>query len=177
MATPGPRLDALKALLSSAQELAQTLEADATLRRVLRALASIPPDDRNTIARALERAAASRRVNEAFARLNGIRMHVNPNPRLYVRVVDAEPSTSIDAVEQDDIVPDIFLLMRRVPMLVAPAGRAVWEPALRAAAALLTPAQRETCVRFVDDVRSFLVADDAATAVGGSTPDSEEQAS
>jgi hypothetical protein len=170
MAAPSPRLDALKALLTSARELARMLEADPTLPRVLRALASIPPDDRETIASALERAAASRRVNEAFARMNGIRMHVNPNPRLYVRVVDAEPSASVDALEEEDVVPDIFLLMRRVPMLLAPAGRAVWQPALRTAAALLTPAQRETCLRFVDDVRAFLVADGAAP------PDPDEPA-
>jgi hypothetical protein len=46
MAAPSPRLAALKALLTSARELAQTLESDPALRRVLRALACLPPEDR-----------------------------------------------------------------------------------------------------------------------------------
>jgi hypothetical protein len=159
MATPSPRLVALKALLTSARELAQTLEADPTLRRVLRALASIPPEDREILASVLERGAASRRINEAFARLNGVRLRVNPNPRLYLRVVDGETPASAAGLEREDIVPDIFLLMRRLPLLLAPDARSVWHPALQDALALLTPEQRDVCVRFVDELRALLATD------------------
>jgi hypothetical protein len=156
MAAPSPRLDALKALLTSARELAQTLESDPTLRRVLRALASLPPEDREILANALERGAASRRINDAFARLNGVHLRVNPNPRLYLRVVDGATPTSAGGLEEEDIVPDIFLLMRRLPLLLAPDAQAVWHPALQSALELLTPEQRDVCVRFVDDVRALL---------------------
>jgi hypothetical protein len=157
MAAPSPRLAALKALLTSARELAQTLESDPTLRRVLRALACLPPEDREILANALERGAASRRINDAFASLNGVRLRVNPNPRLYLRVVDgATPATA--ELDEEDIVPDIFLLMRRLPLLLAPQAQAAWHPALRSALEMLTAPQRETCLRFVDDVRALLVA-------------------
>ena len=157
MAAPSPRLDALKALLTSARELAQTLESDPTLRRVLRALASLPPEDREILASALERGATSRRINEAFARLNGVRLRINPNPRLYLRVVDGATPASAGPLEEEDIVPDIFLLMRRLPLLLAPEAQAVWHPALQSALELLTPPQRETCLRFIDDLRALLV--------------------
>ena len=156
MAAPSPRLDALKALLTSARELAQTLESDPTLRRVLRALAHLPPEEREILASALERGATSRRVNEAFARLNGVRLRINPNPRLYLRVVDGAAPTSAGALEEEDIVPDIFLLMRRLPLLLKPEAQAVWHPALRSALELLTPEQHDTCMRFVDDLRALL---------------------
>jgi hypothetical protein len=156
MAAPSPRLDALKALLTSARELAQTLESDPTLRRVLRGLASLPPEDREILASALERGATSRRINEAFARLNGVRLRINPNPRLYLRVVDGATPTAAP-LEEEDIVPDIFLLMRRLPLLLAPEAQAVWHPALQSALELLTPLQRETCLRFIDDLRALLV--------------------
>ena len=158
MAAPSPRLDALKALLTSARELAQTLESDPTLRRVLRALASLPPEDREILASVLERGAASRRINEAFERMNGVHLRVNPNPRLFVRVVDGETPASASGLEEEDIVPDIFLLMRRLPLLLTPKAQAVWQPALQSALELLTPEQGETCLRFVDVVRSLLVA-------------------
>jgi hypothetical protein len=157
MAAPSPRLDALKALLTSARELAQTLESDPTLRRVLRALAHLPPEEREILASALERGATSRRINEAFARLNGVRLRINPNPRLYLRVVDGATPTSAGALEEEDIVPDIFLLMRRLPLLLKPEAQAVWHPALQSALELLTPEQRDTCQRFVDDLRALLV--------------------
>jgi hypothetical protein len=158
MAAPSPRLDALKALLTSARELAQTLESDPTLRRVLRALASLPPEDRDILASVLERGAASRRINEAFARLNGVRLRINPKPRLYLRVIDGETARAAATLEEEDIVPDILLLMRRLPLLLAPEAEAVWQPALRAALDLLTPPQRERCSRFVDEVRALLDA-------------------
>jgi hypothetical protein len=158
MAAPSPRLDALRALLTSARELAQALESDPTLRRVLRALAHLPPEDREILASALERGAASRRINEAFARLNGVRLRINPNPRLYLRVVDGQtPTSGGDGLEEEDIVPDIFLLMRRLPLLLKPEAQAVWHPALQSALEMLTTEQRDTCLRFVDDLRALLV--------------------
>ena len=167
MAAPSPRLDALKALLTSARELAQALESDPTLRRVLRALAHLPPEDREILASALERGATSRRINEAFARLNGVRLRINPNPRLYLRVVNGATPTSAGALEEEDIVPDIFLLMRRLPLLLKPEAQAVWHPALQSALELLTPEQRDTCLRFVDDLRALLVS-----TTGRSDPES-----
>ena len=41
-----------------------------------------------TSARVLERGSAQRKIDDAFARMNGVRLRLNPNPRLFVRVVD-----------------------------------------------------------------------------------------
>jgi hypothetical protein len=161
MADASPRLDALTALLTSARELAQTLENDPTLGRVLGAFASLPPEERDILAGALERGAASRRINESFARLNGVRLRINPNPRLFVRVVDTETPTSAAGLEEEDIVPDILLLMRRVSLLLAPQAQAVWKPAAREAFDLLTSEQRDACHALVEELRALLAADDA----------------
>jgi hypothetical protein len=156
-ADASPRLDALKALLTSAQELAQAIESDPAVRRVLRALASLPPEDREVLATVLERGAASQRINESFARMNGVHLRINPNPRLFVRVIDTDEPADPPALDEEDIVPDVLRLMRRVGLLLAPEAQAIWHPAVAAALDMLTPKERESCLRFVDDV-SALVA-------------------
>src|SRR5262245_526198 len=161
MADASPRLDALKAHLTSARDLAQTLESDPTLRRVVRALTSLPPDDREVLAAALERGAASRRINESFARMNGVRLRINPNPRLFVRVVDPETPTSAAGLEEEDIVTDILLLMRGVNLFLAPQAQDVWKPAAREAFSHLSPEQRDACRKIVEELRALLAVDDA----------------
>src|SRR5262245_21887773 len=107
-----PRLDALKALLTSAQELTRGLSTDPVFHRVLEALTVFTPEDRQILAAALERAAAAMRINEAFARMNGVRLRLNPNPRLFLRVVDTDEPGATPAFEEEDIVPDVLRLMR-----------------------------------------------------------------
>jgi hypothetical protein len=160
MGTDGasPRLEALHALLTSAQQLAQTLKDDPTLPRLLRALASIPPEERATLASVLERETGARRINEGFAPLNGVRLHVNPNARLFVRVLDGEEPSGDPELEEHDILPEVLRLMQRVPLVLTPEAQAAWRPAVERALDMLPPRGRRACLRFAEDVRALIAA-------------------
>jgi uroporphyrinogen-III synthase len=147
-----PRLDALKALLESAQELTRGIFADPVLPRVLDAFAVFSPEDRQILAAVLERGTASLRLNEAFARLNGVRLRLNPNARLFLRVMDTDEPEGPASFEEADIVPDVLRLMRRVRLLLLPEARAVWRPAVTAGLGLLSPEQIAACEEFVREV-------------------------
>jgi len=157
-----PRLDALQALLNSARDLARALQDDPTLARVLRAMATLDPAERDVLARALERGTASRQINDAFARMNDVRLRINPNPRLFLRVIDTGEPTAAPALEEEDILPDVLRLMRRVPLLLAAEAKAVWRPALEQALELLSVRGRQACLAFVDEVRAIVAPRGAA---------------
>jgi uroporphyrinogen-III synthase len=170
-----PRLDALKVLLASAQELTRGLEADPAVRRVLQALATFSPEERQILATALEHGAARFRINESFARMNGVRLRLNPHPRLFVRVVDTDEPEAPPPLEEEDIVPDILRLMRRVPLLLAPESSAIWRPAVLAAFAMLSPEGRDTCRRFVRAVAEVVGPPDAGDVEESSAgPDGDD---
>jgi hypothetical protein len=141
-----PRLDALSALLASAKQLAEALEADPIIGRVLQALASLPPDDRQTIAQAIERGAAWRRVNESVSAANGVRLRANPNPRLFVRVVDGAAPVMPLAPDPDDVLVSILRVLRLAPLVATDEARAVWEPAASEALGMLEPSERQACL-------------------------------
>ena len=141
-----PRLDALNALLSSAKQLAEALEADPIIGRVLQALAGLPPDDRQTIAQAIERGAAWRRVNESVSAANGVRLRANPNPRLFVRVVDGTAPTMPLSPDPDDVLVSILRVLRLAPLIATDEARAVWEPAASEALGMLEPSERQACL-------------------------------
>jgi len=141
-----PRLDALGALLSSAKQLAENLAADPILGRVLEALASLPADDRLTIAQAIERGAAWRRINEGVSAANGVRLRANPNPRLFVRVIDGPEPTVPLSPGPDDVLVGLLRFLRLAPLFAAEEVRAVWEPAVTEALGLLEPAERQACL-------------------------------
>lgn len=104
------------------------------------------------LAAALERGAAALGINDTFAAMNGVRLRINPNPRLFVRVVDTEDPGSAPALEEEDIVPDVLRLLRRIPLLLAPEAQAVWHPAVARGLAMLSPKERDACRRFLQDV-------------------------
>ena len=151
-----PRLDALQALLTSARDLARALQDDPTLARVLRALATLAPEEREILARVLERGTAQRQINDAFSRLNDVRLRINPNPRLFLRVVDTAEPVATPTLEEEDILPDVLRLMRRVPLLLAAEATAVWKPAVERALELLSVRGRQACLAFVDEVRAIV---------------------
>jgi hypothetical protein len=146
MASDAGNLDALNALLTSAKHIAEALEADPIIGRVLQALASLPPDDRQTIAHAIERGAAWRRVNESVSEANGVRLRANPNPRLFVRVIDGTQPTMPLAPDPDDVLVSILRVLRLAPLVATDEARAVWEPAGREALGMLEPSERQACL-------------------------------
>lgn len=141
----GKHIDALKVLIESAHALAANL-AHGTTRRALGALAAIPPDQRDAIVTALERAAVTWSQNEAFTFVHNVRVRANPNAQLFVRVVDPveEPKK-----EDFDLLPEALRVMRRLGVSMHPELRAVWEPAVVAAREMLTPEERADCIRFL----------------------------
>ena len=162
---PAAKLDALSALLESAQRIAETLASDTSLRRIAAALASLCPEERQVLATAIERGIGWRRVNEAVSGMSGVRLHVNPNPPLFVRVIEPDTPRASSLPEPEEVLPGIFRLMRRAPLLARPEAEAVWKPAVLEAFGMLTPAEREVCVGFVRLVAALLESaarDDAA---------------
>ena len=141
-----PRLDALSALLTSAQQLAQALEAEPTIRRVVEALATLPPDDRETLTAAIERGVKWRRVNESVSDVNGVRLVVNPNPRLFVRVIDGQEPPVPTSPEPEEVLIAIVRVLRRAPIVASDPARAVWEPAAEEALGMMTPDERQACL-------------------------------
>jgi hypothetical protein len=141
-----PRLGALSALLDSAHQLAQALESEPTIRRVLEALAVLPPDDRETLAVAIERGVAWRKLNQGVSEAIGVRLRVNPNPRLFIRVIDGKEPTTALVPDSDDVLISIFRVMRLAPILARDEARAAWEPAAEEALGMLTPDERQACL-------------------------------
>jgi hypothetical protein len=133
-------------LLASAKQLAEALEADPIVGRVLQALAGLPPDDRQTIAQAIERGAAWRRVNESVSAANGVRLRANPNPRLFVRVVDGTQPTMPLSPDPDEVLVSILRVLRLAPLVHTAEARAVWEPAASEALGMLEASERQAAL-------------------------------
>ena len=163
-----PRLEALHALLVSAQHLALGLQNDPTLGRVIRALGTLPPEERAILTSMLERETTGWRVNEGFAPLMGVRLRINPKARLFMRVFDADEEPGALAKDPDEILPEVLLLLRRVPLMLTPDAQAVWRPAVERALAMLTASGREACLRFAEAVLSVVAASVAADRTGPS---------
>ena len=141
-------IDALKLLIASAQELVTDLARGPT-QRAISALAKIAPDQREVVVTALERAAVTWQQSEAFSPLHNIRLRANPNAQFFVRVFDPveEPKK-----EDFDLLPEAIRVMRRVGVSMHPELRAIWEPAVAAACQVLTPQERDDCIRFLRQV-------------------------
>jgi hypothetical protein len=142
-----PEFDALAALLGSARDLVGELAKGST-QRALRALAVIPPDEREAVATALERAAETWRQNESFTHLHKVRVRANPNAQLFVRIFD-DPEE--EQPSQDfDLLPETLRVMRRLGSTMRPELRAQWEPAVVTARQMLTPDELRSCVAFLE---------------------------
>ena len=163
-------IEALKVLLDSAQEMLSDLASGPT-QRVVRALAAIPPDERDVIALALERASTAWQMNEAFQPLNHVRLRANPHAQLFVRVfdpVEPPPDSSFD------FLPETLRLMRRLGVMNHPEAVAIWEPVVRSALELLTPEERASCVGLLE--RALAVVSGAPERAAPETPEDERAA-
>jgi len=163
MPPPGSKTDieALKALLDSARDLVADI-ADESMERALRSLAGLPPEEREVIALALDRAVISWQANEAFGPLNHVRLRANPHAQFFVRVFDPVPE---EPFQQMDIVPETLRLMKRLAILIHPEVRAIWEDAIATALPMLTTEEWTNCVQFLEL---------ALAAVSAGTPDARE---
>ena len=156
------QLTALAALLETARDLVGELAKDANVARLLRAFLRLAPDEREVIAGAFERAIAWRKVNESLAPIAGVHLRANPNPRLFVRVVDPDDSTRPLTPDADEVLVGTLRILRHARVMLVPEARQVWEPALTSAFDLLEPREQAACVAFAEDVARILR--DLATA-------------
>src|SRR5262249_45236005 len=85
-----------------------------------------------------------------------VRVRANPNAQLFVRVFDPVEEWKPDDL---DLLPEALRVMRRIGVSMNPDLRAVWEPAVVTARAMLTPEERADCIAFL--VRALaLVSED-----------------
>src|SRR5262245_48146190 len=140
------QLDALRALLATAERLSDDLASDATVGRLLRAFMMLPPDDRAIVAQVVERSAVWLRIADATADVAGVRMHANPQARLYVRRLDPTECERQMEQERDEVLVAILRLLKRVPLLIRPEVAAFWRTPAIEALRSLGPAEREACV-------------------------------
>src|SRR5262245_33511978 len=133
----GAQLDALRALLATAERLSEDLAGDPAVGRLLRAFTTLAPDDRDVVARVVERNAEWQRIADATADVAGVRMRANPQARLFVRTVDQRESERQLEQDRDEILVGILRLLKRVPLVLRPDVAAFWRtPAIEALRAL-----------------------------------------
>ena len=77
---------------------------------------------------------------------NGVRLRANPNPRLFIRVVDGTQPTMPLSPDPDDVLVSILRVLRLAPLVATDEARAVWEPAATEALGMLEPNERQACL-------------------------------
>jgi hypothetical protein len=153
---PTAQLEALRALIETAQALASEITDDATVGRLLRAFLTLPPEDRDIVACVVERGAAWHHIAEGTAELTGIRLRANPNARLFLRLVEPHDGTGDLEDEPPEILLGALRIMRQVPLLLRPELACLWRPAALHAFDMLEPTEREACVRFAQQLLALL---------------------
>jgi hypothetical protein len=162
------QLTALAALLETARDLVTELAKDGSSAKLMRAFRRLDPDERQAIATAFDRAVGWRKVNEALSPINGVRLKVNSNPRFFVRVVDPEPESRSLSPDPDEVLVGALRILRQAHLMCRPEAIAVWEPALRAALAMLEPEERDGCAGIVREfVRILATPEDESGTSGG----------
>lgn len=166
-------IDALKVLIDSAHELLSDL-AHGSTERAITALAKIPPDQRDAIATALERAVVTWEQSESFAPVHGIHLRANPHAQLFVRVFDPveEPTK-----EDFDLMPEALRMMRRIGISMHPELRAVWEPAVLGACEMLTPEERANTIAFLRRALELVSGDQDVEQPSGEAAPKKERGS
>ncbi len=146
---PG-QLTALMALLQTARDLVADLANDGSAAKLMQAFHRLDPHEREVLATAFDRAVSWKKVNEGVAPITRVHLRVNPNPRLFVRVVepDVEPHTL--SPDLDELLVGTLRILRQAHLMQTPEARAVWEPAVVAALELLDREERAGCAAIVD---------------------------
>ena len=156
------RLDALRAILVSAHELAVRLAADPVFERVLRVFTKIPEPDRETILRVLERDATWCRIVEQTADTTGLTVRPNPHASLYVHVFgQAEVPTEPLRRDIDVIRFGIERFIHLLPLLFQEGVHEQWMVAARELARDIDPALLQYVVRLARELLE-LVAEGTA---------------
>ncbi len=161
------RLDALRAILVSAHELAVRLSSDPLFERILRVFAKIPEPDRETILKVLERDATWCRIVEQTADTTGITVCANPHASLYVHVFGQVEAPS-DPLRRDiDVIRfGIERFIHLLPLLFQAGVHAQWTVSARELARDIDPELLEHVGRLAREVLAIV----AERAPNGAPP-------
>jgi hypothetical protein len=142
----GDEVDTLAALLGAASNILDELAGD-QIGRLLDAFSKFPAGDRETILLVFEREARSRELAETCAEATGLTLRLNPNARLYVRVVEQAPPP----IEHEKMVVASVRSMRMLHAVIDPI-RDRWRAAMREAIRMLEPEELAGVARFNRDM-------------------------
>jgi hypothetical protein len=161
---PATRLDALRAILLSAHELAGRLAADPLLERLLRVFARIPEPDRETILRVLERDATWFRIVEQTADTTGIRVAPNPHASLYVHVFGQAAGVPSGPMRRDiDVIRfGIERFVHLLPLFFQEGVHEQWTVSARELARDIDPELAQYVVRLAREVLAVMAEAGAA---------------
>ena len=161
---PATRLDALRAILVTAHELATKLAGDPIVERILQAFAKLPEPDREPVLKIIERDATWCRIVEQTAEETGITVRPNPHASLYVHVF-GQVDTPSESLQRDvDVIR--FGIERFLQMMPLFFQEGVHEQLTASARGLVREADPELLEylrRLADEVLALL-AENARTA-------------
>lgn len=162
------RLDALRAILMSAHELAARLATDPLVERLLRVFARIPEPDRPTILDVLERDATWCRIVEQTADTTGITVRPNPHASLYVHVFGQQIPVATEPLRRDiDVIRfGIERFIHLLPLFFQEGVREQWTASARELARDLDPELLGYTERLAREVLALI-----ADAQGRGAPD------
>lgn len=152
---PGSQLDALRLMLTSANELTTGLLADPLVPRLLRAFARLPEPDREPILRVIERDATWCRIAEQAVETTGISVRPNPAASLYLHVLDPPPATPLQR-DVDVIGFGIAQFVNLLPMFFQEGVYAQWTAAARYMAAQAPPEIKDYVRRMATEVLAIV---------------------
>ena len=155
---------ALMALLQTARDLVADLANDGSTAKLMQAFHRLDPHEREVLATAFDRAVSWKKVNEGVAPINGVHLRVNPNPRLFVRVVEPDPEPHTLSPDLDELLVGTLRILRQAHLMQTPEARAVWEPAIVAALELLDREEWAGCAAIVERFVEILRAHPSASA-------------
>lgn len=127
---PGSQLDALRLMLTSANDLTSGLLKDPLVPRILRAFARLPEPDREPVLRIIERDATWCRIAEQAVETTGITVRPNPQASLYVHVLDPPPSEPLQR-DVDVISFGIMQFVNLLPLFFEEGVHLQWTAAAR----------------------------------------------
>lgn len=160
------QLAVLCTILETAGVLVGKMSRDATFARLLTVLASVPPEDRETILTVLEREVELRQVSRASEELTGWQMRPNANARLYVRTLGTHDPGRMSATDADGMTIVLQRLGRILPTVRGPALLDQFRESLRRAYGTLDVEERAAVVEHARDVLAIAAEVDQATPVG-----------
>ena len=169
---PAKQLDALRAVLVTAHDLAARLAADPAVERILKAFAAIPEQDREPILRVLERDATWCRIVEKTAATTGVTVRANPHASLFVHVFDQGTEAPPGPLRRDiDVIRfGIEQFIQLLPLFFQEGVYEQWTTSARELVRDLDPELGACVVRLAHEVLALAEGDHAEGSNGRKEP-------